>query len=1278
MNGSWLSFAKSRAKNADSPQTSELSPEDVELVHTLEDSDSEGSDRVWWAQQMFSLGHDVLSSYPWAGIPVRLLSACTGSFAEAAAFKELDIPFLSMGCSEPNKHFRDFVLANYSTLHFHATMEDQLAGAPCLLHGREEACAVDACDYLVLGTPCNPFSTQRLKRFCDGSIKGHALSQCTFASAISMLKRFEPPTATMEQTEGFMMRESSASHVTPLQRQPVQGFLAEVEKIHFPRGGYIVTVHKLKMETPAAQTCLAEVQLEQQVGQSMLSGWVRYAQRAAHRATGQQDQAAVEVCGVGDVDAPQPPCPKKAGRPRGTFGGSSDRAAMQAGLARLAAPKARQLIPLGRGIDDSRNSLTGTQHVFELVNIGTNLQKQVFLFAQDQARLVPLDDGNPATDHLCNGRKPVTSLAALAQQAEFSRWLVKKHQVRVASAALTSGGYLAGSLLAKLKHMITEDGYVPLVMGTSRKYDETPLKLRVQEATAGDSSWQKGVAAKVMQTRLHVFALLRHPETKESVQFVSEVPTALRVMDSATANNVMATQQQALDKVAGLGSFSKLFRLRVSLVCTDRAAQNIAAERLLAAELNRIYECSWAPLHTFCDIHRIAQVEKATSDLLKNVLSGMVSVGKATQTAGATRLLRTHLREILQERLEVRVGAAQYEPDRAPLYDFLLSDVATTFVPEQRKQSVCTLRKRQRIIFLHYLNGDLSSESIIHYTLEGKTRDQILGEMEQWLIPALCPGPCPFLNRGRFLGMEQTAQWVGILSVHHNILAALLQKLHGRPVSLPEDRTVAAGPASGTGGWAAFAAARAARARQRRAPEQASELESVMGAFSFRAMQEVEALPADMEEEAPGNTGDLDWGALNRASKKKAAMFGATRPGSLLALMLYSMQPVLQLLSSFIALSSAAFGTAQDTKALQGSGRAFRVTEVACGRQVDTFQASLSEKMQSACFLVPLQMCNVATRGLLFRLMSRQNCAVHQLLVRKHRNPPYSLFKALLGQSSQVENTDPCLLDGFTRTFLEVFPDLDSLDAQQSLAALAEQMSVDILEIEARHATPRRIVTVRGTQTWALSVLLLGAEWVLRQSVIMREPVVGTKKQERKRPRHVRTQKPKVTKAGGAWRAFVHLHGSGRRLDGAMFRSLSVRYRLLKAAQSEEYQVLKNLGLLATLSARAGGARFLKQSSGRVSTAVVSMSDGVEDKLKQLRLQRREQLRAADEAAALARRTTEEAAQVELLRLQEQTLPADTSSMDSMVTGSFRCCPGNETQPAVARFCPPVDRVAEA
>ena len=98
-------------------------------------------------------------------------------------------------------------------------MQDQIHGQQCASHeGQHGSCAISQVDYLVMGTPCQPFSCQRVKRFAPGAVAVHSLVSCTFRDSYELLEAFEPPTATMEQVLGFKRPMEKGSDETPFDR----------------------------------------------------------------------------------------------------------------------------------------------------------------------------------------------------------------------------------------------------------------------------------------------------------------------------------------------------------------------------------------------------------------------------------------------------------------------------------------------------------------------------------------------------------------------------------------------------------------------------------------------------------------------------------------------------------------------------------------------------------------------------------------------------------------------------------------------------------------------------------------------------------------------------------------------------------------------------------------------------------------------------------------------------------------------------------------------------
>lgn len=73
-----------------------------------------------------------------------------------------------------------------------------------------------------MGTPCDPFSEQRSKRFHDGTVKDHELYKVTFEDAVNLLTGPSSPKAViMEQVLGFDESESRTETISPMKRPGV-------------------------------------------------------------------------------------------------------------------------------------------------------------------------------------------------------------------------------------------------------------------------------------------------------------------------------------------------------------------------------------------------------------------------------------------------------------------------------------------------------------------------------------------------------------------------------------------------------------------------------------------------------------------------------------------------------------------------------------------------------------------------------------------------------------------------------------------------------------------------------------------------------------------------------------------------------------------------------------------------------------------------------------------------------------------------------------------------
>lgn len=148
-------------------------------------------------------------------------------FARFALLLEaLGIPFRCLGAAEINTEYQNIIEINddgHNIDHIFYSLEDMLDGKrkPCCYHkDNSMGCAIDRdveVSLAVTGSPCNPYSTQRSKRFFDGSVVGHHLNDTTMESVVSLYNQYEPHVGITEQVRGFNMVYSGNCTTTPME-----------------------------------------------------------------------------------------------------------------------------------------------------------------------------------------------------------------------------------------------------------------------------------------------------------------------------------------------------------------------------------------------------------------------------------------------------------------------------------------------------------------------------------------------------------------------------------------------------------------------------------------------------------------------------------------------------------------------------------------------------------------------------------------------------------------------------------------------------------------------------------------------------------------------------------------------------------------------------------------------------------------------------------------------------------------------------------------------------
>ena len=106
--------------------------------------------------------------------------------------------------------------------HVFASLEDQLQPSRCCMHSDSDTCdplaGESVVDLLVTGSPCDPFSKMRCKRFRTDDVKNHVDYGTTMRHVVDMYMKFEPRVGILEQVLGFSMPFTAGGTETPMQR----------------------------------------------------------------------------------------------------------------------------------------------------------------------------------------------------------------------------------------------------------------------------------------------------------------------------------------------------------------------------------------------------------------------------------------------------------------------------------------------------------------------------------------------------------------------------------------------------------------------------------------------------------------------------------------------------------------------------------------------------------------------------------------------------------------------------------------------------------------------------------------------------------------------------------------------------------------------------------------------------------------------------------------------------------------------------------------------------
>ena len=434
------------------------------------------------------------------------------------------------------------------------------------------------------------------------------------------------------------------------------------------------------------------------------------------------------------------------------------------------------------------------------------------------------------TDYILDGSALTTSALSIAHLTSSTRNTVFRH-LQVAGSVMAEGsGLLVGCMMKNFCAEAVKCSLKPLMFIIKTRYDETPTRVRVLNASAASASGSVetglglghlilpagGVAgslqryvqtqgaaygqsevgklevepashAKILQTQLDVGMLFQSPGSASSSSssdkskfywVATSVPCSLQALNRTTGECTLSALLETLETIPNLKETGDLFEHKLRAVCTDRYGANFRAEDGLQQAQ---HFGQYVRNHLPCDCHRAATSLKASIGTLEATVSGVLNTGLVMASeCAAVQKLRGLVTDVLLRDMDIYKAAppmdVALQAHRNNIYEMFLP---TVNVPP----GVCKANRKRRYILSSFLNGDITKRHICHFCVEGCCKDETetracVALHVSW---ALVPRKCPVLSRKGWFNQIEPVDWVSILESHHQLYQRILLSYVGAP-----------------------------------------------------------------------------------------------------------------------------------------------------------------------------------------------------------------------------------------------------------------------------------------------------------------------------------------------------------------------------------------------------------------------------------------------------------------------------------------------------------------
>ena len=798
--------------------------------------------------------------------------------------------------------------------------------------------------------------------------------------------------------------------------------------------------------------------------------------------------------------------------------------------------------------------------------VATRVRAALLDSSRSDSCLTPGSDAYVFHRLACSSKLPLTSLSAQADTLETDRRHLKRTACRGASALVQLAGYMWGCLLSRVSDGVLSNKWRALLLVKRRRYDETPSRIAVG-LPAGDSCMKREKEqgsthfAKIMQTEMDLCILLQSVADPDRLQcWVGSLPTFLQAMEKTNAIVTYKTQIATESAVPELDRASELCRHAVQLVTTDAYSANLAAEHMMQNAHPSFTKC-----HYKCDVHKLYRCQTAQFRLVDGHVTGLIAGAVAMSAAGSVSKLREALFTVIQERLVVRYGSPpeDYRDYREHVFDLFLQPTIGGSAGGVVRKAFNRRTLLQRLVLGYFLSGDLHNRECVEFwtTFGDLDKGTVLQGFRHWVLPMLVPTKPRVFPRSRWVGAEESVDFFGLIDCCHGLLRPMLMVWARK--SITPERPVEFG-------WSFLQ-------------------DEVDADFAPTAAQPIafDAAEAEADAEQPQQpkqqpeSGNVDWHEYSKRMKVKVVSWVEnTAVGPAMVVFRSAMSPSISFMADLLNICSDEWELRQRAREAGGQQRSYEVLECAVGGCFDRFNVHVERLMQTPLRAMPRIGQVRKYQVLYFRMMSAILCRAHYKLKLSWESYPVKLFKMLRGSGEQLLQDRQCLWDELATMVFRSYPtisEINSPECQSVLQALAQMFSTNIAQIEARHASTRRILHVSGVQSKTPCLDWVSATWVARRNKLSRSFVErsrhGTAPSGQNVHRHPSGPAPAKsnTKPGGPWRAFLHVHCAGRKFDKVMIQQLKNQYLNLTQQQKQRFV---ELGRLATVAGRLGHKPF--------------------------------------------------------------------------------------------------------